>query len=69
LSTISLGVTQTGFSDADLDLLWAALSDMFEHIQPSLNEGIAVPRDFADYTVTVNEVNMSAGVTLQRRIG
>jgi hypothetical protein len=37
-------------------------------IQPKLNEGVAVPRDFADYTVTVDEANMPVGVSLLRKV-
>lgn len=92
---------QTGFGEEDLELLWKALAQMFEHdrsaargemttrglyvfkhdselgnapahslferIQPELNEGVAVPRDFSDYTVSVNEAGMPSGVTLQRK--
>lgn len=93
---------QTGFSEDDLELLWSALIEMFEHdrsaargemttrglyvfkhdsklgnarayslferIQPKLNEGVVVPRDFSDYTVTVNETDMPAGVSLLRKV-
>lgn len=92
---------QTGFDEADLELLWQALAQMFEHdrsaargemstrglyvfkhdselgnapahslfarIQPKLNDGVAVPRDFADYTVSVDEEGMPSGVTLERK--
>jgi len=92
---------QTGFDEADLELLWQALAQMFEHdrsaargemstcglyvfkhdselgnapahslfarIQPKLNNGVAVPRDFADYTVSVNEAAMPSGVILERK--
>lgn len=92
---------QTGFDENDLELLWQALAQMFEHdrsaargemstrglyvfkhdselgnapahslfarIQPKLNDGVAVPRDFADYTVSVNEEGMPSGVTLERK--
>ncbi|MBZ0092407.1 MAG: type I-C CRISPR-associated protein Cas7/Csd2 [Sulfuricellaceae bacterium] len=92
---------QTGFDEGDLELLWQALAQMFEHdrsaargeistrglyvfkhdnelgnapahslfarIQPKLNDGVAVPRDFADYTVSVNEEGMPSGVTLERK--
>ncbi len=37
-------------------------------IQPKLNEGVAVARDFSDYTVSVDEANIPAGVTLQRKV-
>lgn len=93
---------QTGFDEDDLELLWQALAQMFEHdrsaargemstrglyvfkhdselgnapthslferIQPRLNEGVAVARDFSDYTVAVNEAGMPSGVTLQRKV-
>ena len=89
---------QTGFSDDDLNLLWEALDNMFEHdrssargematrglyvfkhasqlgnarahslfarIQPKLKEGIIVPRDFDDYSVSVNEADLPGGVTV-----
>ena len=89
---------QTGFSDDDLNLLWEALDNMFEHdrsaargematrglyvfkhasqlgnarahslfarIQPKLKEGIIVPRDFDDYSVSVNEADLPSGVTV-----
>jgi CRISPR-associated protein Csd2 len=89
---------QTGFSDEDLNLLWEALANMFEHdrsaargematrglyvfrydsqlgnahahslfarIQPKLQEGVTVPRDFGDYVVSVDEANLPTGVTL-----
>lgn len=92
---------QTGFDENDLELLWQALAQMFEHdrssargemstcglyvfkhdselgnapahslfarIQPKLKDGIAVPRDFSDYTVSVEEDAMPSGVTLIRR--
>jgi len=92
---------QTGFDENDLELLWQALAQMFEHdrsaargemstrglyvfkhdselgnapahslfarIQPKLKDGVAVPRDFADYTVSVNEEGMPSGVTLERK--
>ncbi len=89
---------QTGFSDDDLNLLWEALDNMFEHdrsaargematrglyvfkhasqlgnarahslfarIQPKLKEGTIVPRDFDDYSVSVNEADLPGGVTV-----
>jgi len=36
-------------------------------IQPKLNGGDTVPRDFSDYTVTVNEAGMPLGITLERK--
>jgi CRISPR-associated protein Csd2 len=93
---------QTGFSEDDLDLLWQALAQMFEHdrsaargemttrglyvfkheselgnapahtlferIQTRLKDGITVPRNFADYAVTVDESAMPSGVTLLRKV-
>ena len=38
------------------------------HIQPKLNEGIAVPRDFNDYTVSVDDSKVP-GVELLRKVG
>ena len=94
---------QTGFSDDDLNLLWEALDNMFEHdrsaargematrglyvfkhasqlgnarahslfarIQPKLKEGIIVPRDFDDYSVSVNEADLPGGVTVVSSAG
>jgi len=94
---------QTGFDESDLELLWQALAQMFEHdrsaargemttrglyvfkhdselgnapahslfdrIQPKLKNEESVPRDFGDYTVTVNEVGLPQGVTLKRVVG
>jgi CRISPR-associated protein Csd2 len=93
---------QTGFSNEDLNLLWDALANMFEHdrsaargematrglyvfkhdsqlgnahahnlfsrIQPKLKENITVPRDFSDYTVTIDN-DIPQGVTLERKVG
>lgn len=89
---------QTGFSDDDLNLLWEALANMFEHdrsaargematrglyvfkhnsqlgnahahslfarIQPKLKESVVVPRDFSDYTVSVDETGLPTGVSV-----
>lgn len=89
---------QTGFSEDDLQLLWQALNQMFEHdrsaargemstrglyvfkheselgnasahslfqrIQPTLKEGVAAPRSFEDYAVTIQGADLPAGVTL-----
>lgn len=94
---------QTGFSEDDLQLLWLAMSSMFEHdhsaargqmatrglyvfkhdsalgnapahklfdlVQAEKKNGDAPARGFADYTVTVDEVGIPAGVTLQRLVG
>lgn len=96
---------QTKFNEngEDLELLWKALSEMFEHdrsaargematrglyvfkhdsqlgnahahslfsrIQPKLTKDGAVPREFSDYTVTVDSANLPQGVTLERKVG
>ncbi len=94
---------QTGFDENDLELLWQALAQMFEHdrsaargemttrglyvfkhdselgnapahklferIQPKLTKDGMVPREFSDYTVTVDSANLPQGVTLERKIG
>ena len=94
---------QTGFSDSDLDLLWEALANMFEHdrsaargematrglyvfkhdsqlgnahahslfarIQPERREEDVVPRDFADYQVSIGNENMPASVSLTQVVG
>lgn len=94
---------QTGFSDNDLDLLWEALSNMFEHdrsaargematrglyvfrhesqlgnahahslfarIQPKRKEEAVVPRDFADYQVSIDKESLPSGVSLTQVVG
>ena len=89
---------QTGFSERDLDLLWEALANMFEHdrsaargematrglyvfrhdsqlgnahahslfarIRPERRDENAVPRDFADYKVSVDKEGLPSGVSL-----
>ncbi|HEY3326809.1 MAG TPA: type I-C CRISPR-associated protein Cas7/Csd2 [Novimethylophilus sp.] len=45
----------------------APAHSLFSRIQPKLNDGVAVPRDFSDYTVSVNEEGMPPGVTLERK--
>ena len=94
---------QTEFSDTDLDLLWEALANMFEHdrsaargematrglyvfkhdsqlgnapaynlfarIQPKLKEGVSVPRDFDDYSVSVDVANLPQGVESIQSVG
>lgn len=47
----------------------APAHSLFARIQPKLREGTAVPRDFADYAVSVDEVNLPAGVTLNKVVG
>lgn len=41
---------------------------LFARIQPKLNEGITVPRDFSDYTISVAEDGMPPGVTLIKKV-
>jgi CRISPR-associated protein Csd2 len=93
----------TGFSEEDLDLLWTALTNMFEHDRAaargmmtarglivfkhdsdlgnatadSLFQRVKViraegksapPREFADYEVEVDEIDLPTGVTVLRLI-
>jgi hypothetical protein len=44
----------------------APANSLFSRNQPNLNDGVAVPRDFSDYTVSVGEEEMPPGVTLER---
>ncbi len=94
---------QTGFSADDLELLWEALVNMFEHdrsaargematrglyvfkhasklgsahahdlfdrINVNRKEGVAVPRGFGDYEVSVDDSGLPEGVTLERKLG
>ena len=94
---------QTGFSEDDLELLWEALANMFEHdrsaargematrglyvfkhasklgsahahdlfdrISVNRKEGVAVPRGFGDYEVSVDDSGLPEGVTLERKLG
>ena len=93
---------QTGFDEVDLELLWQALTQMFEHDRSAARgemttRGLYVfkhdselgnapahklfeliqakkntdepARDFSDYTVTVNDAGLPAGITLQRKVG
>ncbi len=93
---------QTGFDEDDLELLWQALAQMFEHDRSAargemstqglyvfkhdselgnapahklfelvkVNKNTDEPaRSFADYTITVDESDIPAGVKLQRLVG
>lgn len=42
---------------------------LFERVVAELKDGITAPRSFADYTVSVNDANLPAGVTLRRMVG
>jgi CRISPR-associated protein Csd2 len=89
---------QTGFTEADLAVLWRALGNMFdmdrsaarglmctrglynfkhsstlgeapahklfERVKVEKNPGVESPRGFGDYTVTVDDKDLPAGVTL-----
>ncbi|MEQ1813716.1 MAG: type I-C CRISPR-associated protein Cas7/Csd2 [Candidatus Nitrotoga sp.] len=93
---------QTGFDENDLELLWQALAQMFEHDRSAARgemttRGLYVfkhdselgnasahklfeliqakknsdepARGFSDYTVSVKEAAIPAGVSLQRKVG
>lgn len=94
---------QTGFSEEDLELLWEALENMFEHdrsaargematrglyvfrhdgrlgnahahdlfarIGVAKKADVAIPRDFGDYEVSVNDADLPQGIELIRRLG
>lgn len=91
---------QTGFSEDDLGLLWAALSQMFEHDRSAargematrglyvfkheselgnapahalferikISRNTEIPRSFTDYSVTVDETGLPAGVALSKLV-
>lgn len=42
---------------------------LFARIQTTLKQGVTVPRDFADYSVSINEADIPAGVTLNKLVG
>ena len=92
---------QTGFGQADLDLFFKALEDMFEHDRSAArgqmstrglyvfqhdselgnahahalfdritaHKKVEVPRDFADYEVSIDESGLPPAVKLLRRLG
>ncbi|MGH7782970.1 MAG: type I-C CRISPR-associated protein Cas7/Csd2 [Candidatus Binatia bacterium] len=43
--------------------------DLFARIQPRLKDGVTVPRDFGDYTVSINEAALTSGVALNKLVG
>ncbi len=91
----------TGFSESDLELLWEAILNMFEHdhsaargkmavreliifkhdsefgcapahrlfelVKAERREGVAAPRSYGDYAVTVDEAHLPAGVSCIRK--
>ena len=93
---------QTGFGEEDLELLWQALEQMFEHdrsaargematrglyvfkhdselgnahahalfdrVSINRKDEVQVPRNFADYEVSVDDAALPAGVTLIKRV-
>ncbi len=44
----------------------APAHQLFERVQVQLNDGVSTPRQFADYTVTLNEADLPSGVTPTR---
>ena len=92
---------QTGFGEDDLQLLWQALEQMFEHDRSAargemstrglyvfkhaselgnahahalfdrvqVRRNAEVPRSFSDYTVTLSDAPLPAGIELIRRLG
>ena len=55
--------------DSELGNAHAHAHDLFARIAPTLQAGVAVPRDFADYAITIDEADLPAGVQLLRRVG
>jgi CRISPR-associated protein Csd2 len=53
----------------DSELGNAPAHSLFARIQPKLNDGVAVPRDFSDYKVVVEDAGMPTGVELIRKVG
>ncbi len=45
----------------------APAHSLFERIQPALKPNVGVPRNFSDYSVTVDEAGLPTGVTLEKR--
>ena len=43
--------------------------NLFARVQPKLKEGVTVPRDFSDYSVSVDDAGLPAGVTLNKLVG
>jgi CRISPR-associated protein Csd2 len=42
---------------------------LFARVQTKLKEAVAVPRDFSDYSVAVDDAGLPAGVTLNKLVG
>lgn len=47
----------------------APAHELFERVRPSLNNGVASPRRFSDFTVEVDDAELPEGVTLTRVLG
>ena len=47
----------------------APAHSLFARVLPKLKESASVPRDFSDYSVTVDEAGLPQGVTLQKIVG
>lgn len=41
----------------------APAHQLFERVQVKLNDGVSTPRQFSDYTVTLNEADLPSGIT------
>lgn len=47
----------------------APAHSLFERISAKMKEGVTVPRDFSDYEVMINEVDLPQGVQLATKVG
>lgn len=47
----------------------APAHSLFERINPSLKDGVTVPRAFKDYQIDIDETDMPNGVTLNKIVG
>ncbi len=47
----------------------ARAHELFNLIQPKPKDGVVVPRNFSEYTVSVDEANLPQGVTMMRLVG
>jgi len=47
----------------------APAHSLFERIDPSLKDGVTVPRAFKDYQIDIDETDMPNGVTLNKIVG
>ena len=66
----------TGFSEEDLELLWEAIINMFEHdhyklfdaVEVRRKEDILYPRQYQDYVVNIHEEQIPESVEMTRKI-